>query len=566
MYVYRTPQFNDKAERYGIQSRIDDLCAELETQRIDEVQARFERVYPYLKRRTLNRRIVARILRVDDEQLLCLLDIFKRGDNDYEQFLDAPIEYGRSHLEPQLDIERLRDWVQEQKIQQRPTQQLPELPSELHPWLELPGWEMESPTEDWVIYESEEWVAQFRKPEIHNAWDTYYQIISGIRSETNQAEEFPDISNVKLCGSNNHYVLYSQPFTTDTGIIGVLFLLAPFDHKPSREEIIEVGKRTTLFDVPVEAGEDDTITLEEENTADNAKNVSKESPQLIKSQSKASYNILARQLNLCDLTPFARRSYPAYLLADEESWLAIERGKEANLALSAEEEQILKSVSTSAPGKGSLPLFINGRAGSGKSTMLLYLFADYCYRKYYKQGHRRTEPLPGEPLFLTYNEQLLEVARDGVKTLLSSHHRFVAERSQGDERDRIDHFFQPFQQFLFGLLSPEERQRFDLEKYISFHPSNNCIREKAPQNLLLKLFSTFPKHDNIPQKFVGTSSAVLSKVTTWKSASLLKTTRRMYLVKNVLFQLRNSKASTTPFGNVGISELLKSKATGMTRI
>jgi hypothetical protein len=68
---------------------------------------------------------------------------------------------------------------------------------------------------------------------------------------------------------------------------------------------------------------------------------------------------LAGQLSLNDLTPFARRSYPAYLLADEQSWLAIEKGKEANLALSAEEEQILKSVSTSIPGHGSLPLFIN---------------------------------------------------------------------------------------------------------------------------------------------------------------------------------------------------------------
>jgi hypothetical protein len=106
------------------------------------------------------------------------------------------------------------------------------------------------------------------------------------------------------------------------------------------------------------------------------------------------HNLLAEQLSLSDLTPFARRSYPSYLLADEQSWLAIERGKEANLALSAEEELILKSVSTAAPGNGSLPLFINGRAGSGKSTMLLYLFADYCYRKYYdKRGRRRDNPL-----------------------------------------------------------------------------------------------------------------------------------------------------------------------------
>ena len=492
MYVYRTCQFNDKAERYGIQARIDDLCAELETQRIDEVQARFERVYPYLKRRILNRRLVARILRVDDEQLLCLLDIFKRGNNDYEQFLESPVEYGRTYLEPQLDKQRLRSWLAIAKTQQSQVQQLPELPPQLRPWLEPPGWEMETLTEDWVIYESEEWVTRFKQQEIQNAWETYYQIVSGIRSETAKSEEFPDFASVKLCSLNNHYVLYSQPKTADPTIGGVLFLLAPFDHKPSGAEITEVGKRTALFD-----GSETT-------------------------------NILARQLNLHDLRPFARRSYPAYLLADEESWLAIERGKEANLALSAEEEQILKSVSISSPGNGSLPLFINGRAGSGKSTMLLYLFADYCYRKYYnKQGRRRQEPLPGEPLFLTYNERLLEVARDGVNKLLTSHHRFVAERSQGDERESIDHCFQPFQKFLFGLLPTQERgsqgeaamifdsapqtrgfqgetasrgsqgeaasrSRFDLEKYISFHRFKQ-LYQGSPSDSLSKVALHLPQ-------------------------------------------------------------------------
>ena len=332
MYVYRTSQFNDKAERYGIQSRIDDLCAELETQRIDEVQARFERVYPYLKRRILNRRLIARILRVDDEQLLCLLDIFKRGDNDYEQFLEAPVEYGRIYLDPQLDEHQLQNWLAEKKIKQRQEKQLPELPPEVLPWLEHPGWDLETLTEDWVIYESEEWVTQFRKREIQDAWKIYYQILLGIRDETNQPEEFLEASNVKLCGLNNHYVLYSHLETTDAIVGGVLFLLAPFDRKPSIEEITQVGKRTALFD------------------------------------GSHTSNILARQLRLSQLTPFARRSYPAYLLADEESWLEIERGNEANLALSVEEEEILKSVSTTAPGIGSLPLFINGRAGSGKST------------------------------------------------------------------------------------------------------------------------------------------------------------------------------------------------------
>jgi tetratricopeptide (TPR) repeat protein len=227
-----------------------------------------------------------------------------------------------------------------------------------------------------------------------------------------------------------------------------------------------VGQRIALFD---DASQQDTHVWVEAAENEQYSPTHPTMPDL-PAPNIAPYNILARQLSLSDLTPFARRSYPAYLLADEQSWLAIERGKESNLALSAEEEQILKSVSTTVPGNGSLPLFINGRAGSGKSTMLLYLFADYCYRKYHdKQGRRRSEPLPGEPLFLTYNERLLEVAKEGVTTLLSSHHRFVAERTQKEEIERVDHFFQPFQKFLFDLLPQSERVHFNQEKYISFH-------------------------------------------------------------------------------------------------
>jgi hypothetical protein len=473
MYVYRTSGFNDKVERYGIQPRIDDLCAELETHRIDEVQARFERVYPYLKRRILNQRLIARIFRVDDQQILCLLDIFKRGDNDYEQFLEEPREYGKTHLEPQLDKLLIRQWLLEQTTTQRQVQQLPELPQELCPWLEPPGWEMETVTEDWVIYESEEWVRRFRVREIQDTWKTYYQIISGIRGEAIESQEFPDLPNVKLCGLNERYVLYSELKTAEPLVGGVLFLLAPFDRQPSRQEIIEVGKKTALFD----GSRASNVLAGDEQT------------QLIGS--------------LQDLTPYARRSYPAYLLADEESWLAIEQGNEANLALSTEEERILKSVSRATPGQGSLPLFINGRAGSGKSTMLLYLFADYCYRKYYdKVGRRRSQPLPGEPLFITYNERLLQVAREGVNTLLASHHRFVAERSQGSEMLSIDRFFEPFQKFLFNLLPAQEREpssvrsaqsRFDPEKYISFHRFKQLYQGKSSSESLAKVALHLPE-------------------------------------------------------------------------
>lgn len=93
-----------------------------------------------------------------------------------------------------------------------------------------------------------------------------------------------------------------------------------------------------------------------------------------------------------------------------------------------EEEKILHELSTPEISHSSLPVFINGRAGSGKSTMLFYLFADYCYRyqKYYLQHRQRLNSVP-HPLFLTYNEQLLGKAREGVKKLLKSHHKFLLE-------------------------------------------------------------------------------------------------------------------------------------------
>ena len=475
MYVYRTSEFNHKAQRYNIRDRINALCHELETQRLDEVQAHFERVYPYLKRRLLNHRLICRVVKVDDDDILCFLEIFNRGAREYDEFLDAPVDYGKTHLDPQLNFAEIREEIAISKIQENQIQKLPQLPPALRPWLEPPGWQMERTNGDWVICETEEWVKYFSQSEIKKNWQLYYQLVAKINREnaplsiatdldngaslslnaeilteeedqtvltTEDGQSTPD--NIKLCGEYDRYILYSQIETTDATIGGVLFLLAAFDRKPSSQEIAEVGNKTTLFNGS--------------NTA----------------------NILSQKLNLHELTPFARRSYPAYLLADEESWLAIEGGEEANLALSPEEEQILQSVSTPG-GNSTLPLFINGRAGSGKSTILIYLFADYCYRKYYNQrGYSRSEILPGELLFITYNERLLDVARDGVKRLLSSHHRFLAERNQADEIPDIDRYFQPFQKFLFNLLPPQERNQFNPEKYISFHRFKQLYQGKSP--------------------------------------------------------------------------------------
>ena len=61
---------------------------------------------------------------------------------------------------------------------------------------------------------------------------------------------------------------------------------------------------------------------------------------------------------------FSRRGYPALILADDELWIDLEKEPIANMALSPEESEVLQSARRS---EHAFPLFINGRAGSGKS-------------------------------------------------------------------------------------------------------------------------------------------------------------------------------------------------------
>ena len=457
MYVYTTPQFQKQLSLHVLQPEFDKLLEKLKAEQRNDVMTvtrnlrmiGIQRLSPshYWKKRIENFRLIAKIATVKDDCVLCWLDIFERKSPKYKsQFLNDPEEFGKKHLEPLLNIEQLQSWLADEKEQeQQPTvPPLAPLPSEMRPWLQRPGWSMntnEEQNRELVIYESEEWVTQFKSPDILIQWDTYYRIINKIQENINNLDKIPGLehssswSSIKLCRDereDDKYILFCI-LETVAPIRQILFLATPFRQKPTEQKIKDIGQKIGLFDP--------------------SKNI----------------DLLAKQLKLDELTSFALRAYPAYLLADSDSWLAIEKNESANLALSAEEEKILNSVSSPEPQDSSLPIFINGRAGSGKSTMLLYLFADYCYRKFYNsnQETQKEQPLNDLPLFLTYNEKLLKNAREGVERLLSSHHRFLAERSAG-EVPQIDSFFQPFQKFILGLLPLADMKDFEREKYISF--------------------------------------------------------------------------------------------------
>src|SRR6266498_961083 len=172
----------------------------------------------------------------------------------------------------------------------------------------------------------------------------------------------------------------------------------------------------------------------------------------------------------------SKRAYPSFVVYEKNLWIhdIQEKDEKANLALSKEEAEVLDSR------EQGYPLFINGRPGSGKSTVLQYLFAEHLYH------HLICNRLTGLPLYLTYNKELLDIARDNVVHILTSNAKKLDSRIITEEkaRETVGHGFVDFREYLFSLLPPEKR--FKENKHIGY-PEFRLLFESK--------FSKYPNAD-----------------------------------------------------------------------
>ncbi len=167
------------------------------------------------------------------------------------------------------------------------------------------------------------------------------------------------------------------------------------------------------------------------------------------------------------LIQYSRRSYPHYILADEIMWKSIQSDDVGNIALSPEESQILEGMIKKDDDK-LYPLFINGRPGSGKSTILQYLFSSYLFL-YLNTDQDDRLPLP--PLYLTYSEGLLDTAKQTIDSILRCNSTFALHELDFDTheyKELQDNCYGIFHKFLLELLPEEKRKNFPSEKKIDF--------------------------------------------------------------------------------------------------
>lgn len=148
----------------------------------------------------------------------------------------------------------------------------------------------------------------------------------------------------------------------------------------------------------------------------------------------------------------AFRSYPKWTVNKDELWFAIQKSTEvSNLSLTREQIDFFDNF--------KFPYYINGQAGSGKSTMLYYLFANAYY-------YKCCDAIKGDIIFLTENETLLKHTQNAVFDLLTNNPQFDGLTTEHINQSK--NYFNSFKKFLIDILPENEKYRFKENKYLDF--------------------------------------------------------------------------------------------------
>ena len=117
------------------------------------------------------------------------------------------------------------------------------------------------------------------------------------------------------------------------------------------------------------------------------------------------------------LNEMSVRAYPFSMLeGDKDFWWAMEKDENSNFILSYEELDIVSK-------EIKFPLFLTGRAGSGKSTMLQYLFAEYFLR--YLE-YSDVNP----PVYISYSANLIDNAKKLATNLYTKNHSYIKKLNE----------------------------------------------------------------------------------------------------------------------------------------
>ncbi|MGH8549956.1 MAG: hypothetical protein ACREEM_01155 [Blastocatellia bacterium] len=357
-----------------------------------------------------------------DHTVIVFVAVLIRGERAYDsEFGKDPRTYGERHFRGRFSPEQLQAMVDE-RLRQDPPEEKPAPSTEEYGYLyQVLG--QHGRQGDEIVCESADWVRRMAEAPFKNWHASFYQALEpGI--ETDEL----DIGRVAVPGKPNWGILVRR-FVPER----ILFLCGPFADATGEEELR--SRYANLL-------RSETVTQE-------------------------------------SIIRASKRAYPEIVLLEGDLWLELQKESLGNLALSPEETEILESALHK---EGAFPLFINGRAGSGKSTILQYLFTDFLF---YFLSHR---DLPQPPVYFTCNHELLNTARQVVETLVRSGGKYWDVTGRNllleDASTIMDAVFREFHSHLLVLVPEKDREtRFATNRFVGF---------ATFRRLWLKKFSSDP--------------------------------------------------------------------------
>jgi len=398
----------------------------------------FDPVAPFKKRRYRHFRLIVREVTVESLRVLVLCEVFRRDDTRYIDFLQQ-----RELTVTDAAVERAaRECVTAASTARKALEE----PGEgLRGWLTpLSELQTGATRTDFDIHETKDWIQQVQKVFLEELRGTQllHQIVLDLVQRLSGGTEASDaeVGIVSFEGSGSCYVIWALYDAT------TICLLDARIQRPTQDHLDQATR------------------------------------------------ILASENYKAEI----RRAYPSFATYDEELWRDIQQSEEGNLFLSQDELDLLKTLSGAGSelsksaiegkGGGTLPALISGRAGTGKSTMLAYVFAALMQKQ-------ARENLSGRPVYVTYNPRLLDNARKSIAGLLRSNAQFRASLNS-EQQEKLETAIQSlgsdyvlsYHDLLRLYLTDDQRQDFSDATRVDFS------KFKSAYNGLKGLLSPFPNH------------------------------------------------------------------------
>jgi hypothetical protein len=411
LLCYVTEQIQTDATTHGIaKAKVNAFAQEVEKR---QSLAGFDHFPPpcLTKKKIFgfNFRLVASERRVGEHLVVVLLRLVVRGGSEYGAFLDDPPTWAARHFSVELDDARLTAWVADRTKSEPPPTAAP-LSEVEQTFLWSSPYSAE--IDDLMICETHEWVQAVREPRI--------------------ADRLIRLPSMILAAAG--------------GPAGQVQILRSSDDKSLAMVACNLPATRQCMLLSLSYGEPEH-QLQDHSAAWADRLSSADSEMVLR---------------------YSRRSYPSILCCDDDMWMAVQKDPQANLALSPEEADILRTCNLHGSEQCGFPLFINGRAGSGKSTLLQYLFAQ-CLLRWAGQSawvmDERTRPL-----YVATSPELLKVAREVVGGLLMANHEHLlaALPVKAGLLTGTDQCFRDFLHLMRNTLGEEADRLFPMSRYVNY--------------------------------------------------------------------------------------------------